>query len=72
MRREVASLDPSLAVFDFETVQDLVDDSLATNRIITRIVSAFSVMALVLAAVGVYGVVLSTFVPRFRNECALR
>jgi putative ABC transport system permease protein len=64
LRREVGALDPTLPIYNFQTVEDLVNSSLARNRVVTRIISAFSMMALILAAVGVYGVILSTLVRR--------
>jgi putative ABC transport system permease protein len=67
LRREVNSLDPELPLFDVTTVEDLVNESLARNRTVASIVGAFSVMALILAGVGLYGVMLSNLVRRTRE-----
>jgi hypothetical protein len=67
LRREVSALDPELPIFDVKTVESLVNDSLARNRTVASIVGAFSVMALILAGVGLYGVMLSNLVRRTKE-----
>ncbi|HXJ06883.1 MAG TPA: ABC transporter permease [Candidatus Acidoferrum sp.] len=57
VRSAVASLDPSLPVFSVKTMSDQVDDSLWQPRMAAGILGSFSILALVLAAVGLYGVV---------------
>ena len=53
---EVHAIDPTLPVADVQTMEDVVDDTLARPRIVAVLLTAFAAMALVLAAVGVYGV----------------
>ena len=52
----VRSIDPELPVADVRTMQQIVDETLARPRTISALLTAFAVIALVLAAVGVYGV----------------
>lgn len=67
VRQEVNRLDPSLPVNNVTTVEEVVKGSFARNRTMAQIVGAFAVMALILAAVGVYGVMLSNLVQRTRE-----
>lgn len=57
IREEVRSLDPQLPVAGTATLDELVSGSLAGARFNTILLSIFSACALVLAAVGIYGVV---------------
>jgi len=52
----VRQLDPGLPLTDFKSMQARVDDSLVTRRSPVFLVTAFAAIALVLAAVGTYGV----------------
>ena len=54
--REVHAVDPTVAVYDVRTMEGRVYDSLARQRFATTMLTAFAVFALILAAVGVYGV----------------
>ena len=67
LRHEVSALDSTLPIYNVQSVEEVVNESLARNRVVTRIVGAFSVMSLILAAVGVYGVILSNLVRRTRE-----
>ncbi len=55
--RIVHQLDPNLAVADIRTVDEVVSDSLAQQRVIMLLLTIFAVAALALAAVGIYGVI---------------
>jgi predicted lysophospholipase L1 biosynthesis ABC-type transport system permease subunit len=57
VRREVARLDPALAVFEARTVERAVYEDLASDRVITGLFLAFAAVALSLATIGLYGVV---------------
>jgi putative ABC transport system permease protein len=56
VRREVQSLDKDLPVADVITMDRLLGDSLLRQRLITLLLFIFSIIALTLAAVGVYSV----------------
>ncbi len=55
--REVHATDRDVPVYDIATMQRRVSDSLARQRFSTTMLGAFALFALVLAAVGVYGVI---------------
>ena len=57
LRKAVASLDKDQPVFVTTSMQSLVGNSVAPRRYSASLLSLFGVLALVLAAVGVYGVV---------------
>jgi len=54
--REIHAVDPSVIIYGVRTMQDRLYDSLARQRFSTTMLGAFAVFALVLAAVGLYGV----------------
>jgi putative ABC transport system permease protein len=56
LRTAVQRLDPELAVAQVRTVRDLVDASVSANRFRAMLLGLFAVLALILAAVGIYGV----------------
>jgi putative ABC transport system permease protein len=56
LRREVAAIDPTIPIFEVQTLEDAVGRSLATRRITNSLLSAFAVLALFLAIIGIYGV----------------
>lgn len=70
-RRTVSALDPAIPVFDVETATAAVDRALWTTRAISGILGAFGLVGLLLAGVGVYGVV-SHSVRARRREMGLR
>jgi predicted permease len=57
VRQVIREMDPSLAVAEVRTVDDVVVSAVAQPRFVMVLMSAFSLVALVLALVGVYGVV---------------
>jgi putative ABC transport system permease protein len=56
VRAAVRDIDPALPVFGMQVMTDLVADSLVRPRFLSILLGSFSVIALVLAAVGIYGV----------------
>lgn len=56
VRGVIAGLDPDLPWFDVRTMQERIDDSLTDRRTPLLLSAGFSVVALLLAAVGIYGV----------------
>jgi putative ABC transport system permease protein len=56
IRSTVSELDPSVPVFQLQTMGDVVADSLVRPRFLSLLLGAFSAIALSLAAIGIYGV----------------
>jgi predicted permease len=56
IRREVQAIDPGIPVFAVRTLEEVVSRSFAQRRFALQLVGAFAVVALLLAAIGIYGV----------------
>lgn len=67
VRAAVSRIDATLPVFDSRTLEDRFEERLAISRVVARIVGGFGVLALVLAALGLYGVVVFTVAGRTRE-----
>ena len=57
MQRAVGAVDASLPLYDLKTMEQRVDESLTGRRFLVLLLSAFAGLALLLAAVGLYGVI---------------
>jgi len=59
VRREVSALDPELPLYEVETLEQAVARSLSTKRLTNLLLAGFAATALLLAALGIYGVMLN-------------
>jgi predicted permease len=71
VRRAVNEVDPDLPLAQFTELQTMVDASMAADRFALLMLSGFGLLALVLASVGMYGVI-SYGVLQRTSEIALR
>jgi predicted permease len=67
IRTEVAELDPDIALGQLQPMEELVTGSLATDRFTTSLLTGFAFVALLLAVVGLYGVVSYSVSTRLRE-----
>jgi putative ABC transport system permease protein len=67
VRREIARLDGDVAVPHAQSMGEVVAASIAQRRLVMRVVAAFATLALLLAAVGIYGVMSFSVAGRVRE-----
>jgi predicted permease len=71
VRSAIANVNPDLAIIDFTSFADQVESNFSQQAMIVKLTSLFGILALVLAAVGLYGVTAYS-VERRTNEIGIR
>ncbi len=71
LRRLMAKLDSAVPVYDLKTLEEQLDETLSTERLIAFLSTVFGLLATVLAALGLYGV-MAFLVTRRAGEIGLR
>jgi predicted permease len=70
-RQTLSAINPNLSVVKFQTFDEQIADRFTQDRMITRLMTFFSILALLLATLGLYGVTAYT-VARRTSEIGIR
>jgi predicted permease len=67
IRNEIKSLDPHLPLYNVKTLEGEIDESLTQERLVTWLSAAFGILAMLLTALGLYGVLMFSVARRTRE-----
>jgi predicted lysophospholipase L1 biosynthesis ABC-type transport system permease subunit len=71
VRREIAAADPLMAIGGLDPLTRLMRQSIGEQRLVTRLATGFGVLSMLLAAIGLYGV-MTYAITRRTGEIGLR
>ena len=72
IRAAVAAIDKDIPLLDVRTQTQQIDDILSQERLFATLTGAFGVIALVLACIGIYGVIAYNVARRINEEIGIR
>jgi len=67
MRQQVSQLDPALPIYDISTMKEIRDNNIAPERLNLGLLAGFATIALILAMIGLYGLLAFTVTQRQRE-----
>lgn len=67
IRRELRRLDPEVPLDEIQTMEGYVSEALSDTRVVSELLTIFSLLALFLSAVGLFGVISFSVVQRLRE-----